>query len=141
MAYIKTEYEKQCKHCGKTFKTTNSTKLYCDTWCLRKETRNKYEKAFMFKGQRDIHRTTLGAINEYRVCVDLLMKGYEIFKSITPNCSCDLIMLKDNKIKRIEVTSGYRVNGKIYANKHNKSKYDIMVIVVNNEILYEGLDI
>ncbi len=51
---------------------------------------------------------TTGAISELRVGIDLLTKGYHVFRSESPNCPCDLVAIKNNKIFTIEVRTTYR---------------------------------
>lgn len=55
---------------------------------------------------------TTGAIGELRVSVDLLIKGYEVFRAVSHSCSCDLIAIKQSRALRIEVrTTSYRKDG------------------------------
>ena len=73
---------------------------------------------------------TTGAIQELRVAADLLIRGYAVFRSLSPACSCDLAVIKDKKLIRIEVASAYILKtGKAYFAKHNKDLYDIMALV------------
>lgn len=44
-----------------------------------------------------------GACGELAVSVDLLRRGYEVFRAVSPACSCDLVALKDGKSYRVEV--------------------------------------
>lgn len=48
----------------------------------------------------------VGAISELIVCADLLKKGWEVFRTVSQSCSCDLIVIKNKKILRIEVRTG-----------------------------------
>jgi len=41
----------------------------------------------------------------------LLRQGYEVFRSVSPHCSCDLLAYKAGKTVRVEVRVG-RVNRK-----------------------------
>ena len=51
---------------------------------------------------------TVGAISELRVAIDLFEKGYEVFRALSPTCSCDLAILNDGKLLRVEVKTAYR---------------------------------
>jgi len=80
---------------------------------------------------------TVGAISEILVSADLLKKGYEVFRAISPSCSCDLAMLKDNKLLRVEVRTGRNsATGKLYYSSNMRA--DIMAVVIHktNEIIY-----
>lgn len=52
---------------------------------------------------------TTGAIAELLISADLMRKGWNVFRALSPSCPCDLIIMRDNIIKRIEVRSGYRL--------------------------------
>jgi hypothetical protein len=83
---------------------------------------------------------TIGAIHEYAVAIDLLKKGYTVFRSITPNGPCDLACLKGTKFSKIEVTTGHITSGgKIYfPSKPAPYTYDHLAIVIteSQEIQY-----
>jgi len=53
-----------------------------------------------------VSRSTKGAISELLVAGDLLFKGYEVFRAVSPACSCDLIAQKNGRLTRIEVRTG-----------------------------------
>lgn len=36
----------------------------------------------------------------------LLRQGYEVFRSVSPNCTCDLIACRDGETLRVEVRVG-----------------------------------
>jgi len=79
---------------------------------------------------------TVGAISELRVCAFLLSRGYEVFRSVSPSCSCDLAILKDGKLLRIEVRSGYRQeNGRIITSR--KHIADVLAIAIKDEVIFE----
>ena len=81
--------------------------------------------------------TIIGSIAEYRVIIDLLSKGYNVFRATSPDCSCDLAILKDNILLRIEVTTGkYTPTGKIFYPAHNPDNYDIIASVLHDQIYY-----
>lgn len=71
---------------------------------------------------------TKGAMGEYLVCVDLLNKGYEVFRSVSPNTSCDLVILKDGKLRTLEVKVG---------KQRKTGEADIWATVTFDKIFYE----
>lgn len=80
----------------------------------------------------------VGTINELRVCVDLLLKGYEVFRSVSSMCSCDLAILKDGKLLRLEVKTGYYLtNMKLGKPQIRGQKFDILAIVTRDKIHYQ----
>lgn len=46
-----------------------------------------------------------GAISELKACIWLLALGYEVYRNVTPNGEFDIIAIKDNEIKKIDVTT------------------------------------
>lgn len=55
---------------------------------------------YKYKGKT---AATTGAISELRVAVELMARGYHIFRAESPNCPCGLIAFKDTQILKIEV--------------------------------------
>jgi hypothetical protein len=121
--------KRNCKTCKKEFITKSVNHFYC----------SECKKEYFRTGTDGIPSSTVGAISEILVSADLLKKGYEVFRAMSPSCSCDLAVLKDGKLKRIEVRTGKRIrNGKIYASKDG-FRADIFATVVHKEniITYE----
>jgi len=69
----------------------------------------------------------IGAIGEYLVVADLLFKGYEVFYATTRTSSCDLVILNDGLLRRVEV----KVNQTGYL-----QKADILALVTSEGIVY-----
>lgn len=77
-------------------------------------------------------------MSELSVCVDLMAKGYEVFRAESPHCSCDLVVLDGGRPIRIEVKSGYRrKDGEIGVptSSLDPTKYDVLA-VVTDEVTY-----
>lgn len=84
-----------------------------------------------------------GAISEMVVASDLLNKGYEVFRSVSQDCSCDLLALKDGSMLRIEVRTGQRnQNGTLGCSVSEKdlARFDVLAIVIGGEIVYQTTD-
>lgn len=80
---------------------------------------------------------TVGAINELRVSVDLLCKGYAVFRALSPHCPCDLVLLLDHSVFRVEVTTGHRTsNGKLMIPRKDATRYDVLAVVFPDSIVY-----
>ncbi len=87
-----------------------------------------------------LNPSTTGAYHELKVSLDLISKGYEVFRALSPSCSCDLIALKNGKSLRVEVTTGafqaLRQGNTLYWAKHDPKKYDLLVVVADSNIYY-----
>lgn len=84
---------------------------------------------------------SIGACAEMVVCVDLLRQGYDVFRSVSPNSECDLIISRRGKLCRIEVKSARRIRHRVdYSRKRlSKNKFDVLALVFlrNNSVVYQ----
>jgi Holliday junction resolvase-like predicted endonuclease len=84
---------------------------------------------------------SVGACAEMVVCVDLLRRGYDIFRSVSPNSECDLIITYRGRICRVEVKSARIRRGRTEFSQQrlNKTKFDMLALVFlrENEIYYQ----
>lgn len=81
---------------------------------------------------------TVGAIAELEISTDLLKKGYEVFRALSPSCSCDILILKNGVSRKIEVRSGSRTKtGKlIHPNKNFRADMWAIFVHRTKEIIY-----
>jgi hypothetical protein len=81
---------------------------------------------------------TVGALSELRVAVDLLENGFEVFRALSPACSCDLIACKNGRTIRVEVRTGYR-NGDGTFGCPRKHRADVLAVAIEieNVIVYD----
>lgn len=77
---------------------------------------------------------TTGAINELFVANDLLIRGFSVFRSLSPSCFCDLIAVhKSGEVFRVEVkTASVDTSGKIRHSKTSNDRFDWLAAVVGN---------
>jgi hypothetical protein len=61
---------------------------------------------------------------------ELMCRGYQVFRAISPSSTCDLLAMKDGKILRVEVTKGKRRgdNQWLYWGRHDSSRYDMLIV-------------
>lgn len=120
----------KCQGCSTEFEHPAQTwnQKYCSAECRKIST-----------GASEGTRLTLncgnmGALSELLVCADLLKRGYEVFRAVSPSCSCDLIALKNKVCMRVEVRTGYQTpRGPSCADKNNpnrKERHEILAVVV-----------
>jgi hypothetical protein len=89
------------------------------------------------KERTQVNTANIGCIGELMVTVDLMRRGFEVFRAVSAGCSCDLIAIKENKSQRIEVTKGSRLtkDKHLMHRAHNSSHYDIIAIWEDDGIL------
>lgn len=82
-----------------------------------------------------------GAINEHRVMLDLMERGYEVYRAINGGAPLDLVAIRGDEIVRVEVTVGvrYEPTGWICVpnSKKDRTRFDVLAIVVNGQINYD----
>ena len=68
------------------------------------------------------------------------MRGFHVFRAVSPACPCDILAFSAGRFCRVEVTTGYaKADGEI---GHSKpfdgafSKFDILATVHKQEIRY-----
>lgn len=122
-----------CLYCKKSFFTALKHQKYCNPECCRSE-----NAKYRMRRPVPLSTSTVGAISELRVSVDLLEKGYEVFRALSPSCSCDLAILKDGELKRIEVKTGYRLRSGEISRRAPRTgnRHDILAICLSDEIIY-----
>lgn len=128
-----------CRNCGDVLKSLGKRTVFCDDTCAREETRRKYRQLNK-RSDLELPTSTVGTIAELQVGIDLLRRGYAVFRALSSSCPCDLAILKDGKLLRVEVKTGYnKIGGGIVCPKVDRSKFDILAAVVGGEIKYDGL--
>jgi hypothetical protein len=79
---------------------------------------------------------TVGAIAELAVAVDLMERGYDVFRAVSPACSCDLAVLSGGELLRIEVRTGHlSANGGLYwgATRNDDGRFDVYAVVLHSD--------
>lgn len=121
------------------YRQRKRAKFCCDE-CRARYVREQYHLANPGIGAfATIPSATVGTIAEFRVAVDLLIKGYHVFRAMSPSCPCDIAILKEDKLLRLEVKTGYRTGrGTFYkTSTFDPDKHDVLAIVLHDKIIYE----
>ena len=126
----------QCPNCNKKFIAKYNLQKWCNKTC---QMEFKLGGPYPFQ---DISTATRGAMSELLACIDLMKKGYEVYRALSPASSCDVLALKNGKFFDVEVKTGYRSkdNKQITSttNKNQiKAHYLAIVIHRTNEVVYE----
>jgi hypothetical protein len=122
---------RHCKGCKKYFLPKYSYQLYCTTECRDKQYVN-------FGSGLSLATGTVGAIAELGVSADLMRKGFEVYRALSPSSSCDLLVLKNGKVITIEVRSAFsNSNGIIHSPMRNiKAEVLAQFLHRENRIIY-----
>lgn len=125
-----------CSHCQQEIpKKLKRNAIYCSQRCVRLAYKKKYGTQAL-----GLSCNTMGALSELRVAADLLAKGYDVFRALSPSASCDLAILKNGKPVRVEVKTTYRsVAGEIKTPDlpHDKLKrFDLLALAHPDGTIY-----
>ena len=98
-------YRIECKNplCKRLF-VNSDNKGYCSKECNL----DTIEVEEYSKNYYGIAPGTIGAIGELKVSCDLLEKGWEVFRSVSPHSKCDIVISKGSINLRIEVRKGHK---------------------------------
>src|SRR5260370_20407188 len=80
---------------------------------------------------REISSGDLGAATELWVATDLILKGFDVFRNVSPHGPSDLIALKDDQMFRVQVK---RSNGMPTRNQMNRNT--VWAVCTNAVIRY-----
>ena len=84
-------------------------------------------------------------MNEHRVILDLMERGWEVYKAVNGGAPLDLVAVQEDKIIRVEVTVGIRhtPTGPICIpnKKKERTRFDVLAIVVKGKITYDPAEI
>lgn len=129
---------KHCKNCGiliEADKPWYSKMVFCNQKCSSDFNKKEFLK---LNRKNNIPSGSVGAMHELVVSADLIRRGFNVFRALSPSCPCDLAIIKDKKLYRVEVTTGYLTKkGIIMHINKDSNKYDLLVIVHNDNIIYK----
>lgn len=108
---------------------------FCSDACV------KNYKLLMGRRKRPPHNTAIvGAMSELTVALDLLERGFHVFRSVAPVSLCDFVIVKPGDTpQRVEVKTAYKspTTGTLTHPKADPATYDILALVVQHrEITY-----
>ena len=92
-----------------------------------------------FTGDRKSYlpSSTLGALSESRACADLLRLGYEVFRAVSPAATCDLVIMKKDRLLRAEVKPSYYLrDGKTIRRAKIGGHTDVVIWVLDDKLIY-----
>lgn len=91
-----------CATCGEEVRRRRSNARYCSSQCKKDAHR---EDLIRIAGS-NLSNGSTGAIGELQACVDLLLRGFHVFRSVSPACPSDLVALRHGRLYLIEVRAG-----------------------------------
>lgn len=114
---------KRCQTCNKPM--THNRK-YCGKLC---------RPAKQIARLAEISVSTVGAVSELTVAIQLMNQGFEVYRNLSPNGSADLVIIRNGVNRSIEVRTSNTINGKAYCSKVNRA--NILAMVIGDKIIFE----
>ena len=96
--------EFKCLRCKIRVEDNRSRIKFCSKSCQQKYARSvNYGECPKF-----LQSGSMGALAEILVSADLMRRGYQVFRALSPNAPCDLIVLNNGFPLLVEVRTGLR---------------------------------
>lgn len=122
-----------CEHCGENYTKQTKRQRFCTPKCSSAYGFEVYVPAY----GDGLTVQTKGAISELRVAVDLLARGFHVYRSMSSTAPWDLVVaIPSGKLVRIEVkSSAVNKNGSVSAYTE-KNVYDVVCYATRDSLVY-----
>jgi hypothetical protein len=125
---------RQCEKCGEDFESLRQRQKFCGPKCRAEHDKEQWYKVNPPKGMAT---ATTGTVSELVVAVDLLRRGFSVFRAMSPACNCDLAVLSDGRLCRVEVKTAYITkSGELTHPTVDCSRFDVLALVRGDLISY-----
>jgi hypothetical protein len=131
---------RHCLHCRSPFRTSNYQQKYCGKECQRAHYYGTpiYDESDVLAAA-SISPGTRGAMSELRVCVDLMARGFHVYRAMSPSCPSDLVVWKERgRAIRIEVKTARKnmATGNIAYQSSKRNVFEVICYVAFDELIY-----
>lgn len=119
-----------CRGCDGPLPTKHKQRLFCSKACRIQHQKKKYREANPVELM--LPASTVGAMHELVVAVDLMKRRYSVFRAMSPNSPCDLAVLRSGILLNIEVTTGCRTSTGLLTYPPHRSPaahFDVIAVV------------
>jgi hypothetical protein len=127
-----------CEGCNIVYFKKRENMRFCSEKCQKKIGGLRFETN---GGTLTRHMT--GEVAEHQVIIDLIRKGYWVFKPIGFGCGFDYLAIRGEEIEKVEVKAGRMQNktGYISVNRPGGSRgpavHTLLAVVIGDKIIYE----
>lgn len=114
--------------------------IYCSKRCSSvKEKQDRDERNGIDSMLGALNTGVVGGMHELLVCVDLLKRGWYVYRSVTQSAPFDLMAFFEGKPYSIEVTTGsYSSRGEVTHAPKDFSTFNYLAVVTRDgKIFYE----
>ncbi len=110
--------------------------MFCGRLCSKEHYRLAASMRTQSK-ELGVSKSVVGALSEYRVVVDLLARGYEVYRAVHFHAPVDIIAAKPGgAYVRIEVKTAHTRGEKVYHPPAKDGRSDVVAAVTMDQIIY-----
>lgn len=134
---------KRCKFCSRELIGGRKDRKFCDARCAAEYQKKAWRESNPKSATATLQNNTIAEVNEMRVAIDLLRRGFAVYRAAFQGMPCDMVVSPEGntifgKVLRVEVTTGNRTpKGTIVHPDRDASKYDVLAVVIGDEIFYK----
>lgn len=135
---------RNCVECKKPFEQSRKDQMLCSRLCGKAREKRRYREnnpvSTAVKEGLKFNTGTTGAMHELLACVDLMRKGFEVFRAVSPASKFDLAAFYEGKLFRVEVTTGSHTGaGGLVHPQKDYSRFDILIVVMQDgSLIYKS---
>ena len=128
-------YEFYCYECGRKTRAPDAPAHLC--WrCRQKEARADGAEINRAWGV-GLSTGKIGAVGELLASADLIMRGYDVYRAVSPSAPYDLVATKGPRILRIEVRCGRKNKDGSLCYPKPQVECETTAIIIGTEVVYE----
>lgn len=130
---------RKCVVCDQFFYPLTKISRFCSEPCRNTFYKSEYRKF----NDPSLSHSTRGAVSELSVAADLFRHGWEVFRALAPDASCDLVAMQHGATLRVQVkTATLKDSSTFYSVDLTKEegRYDIVALVSHCGTVVEYLD-
>lgn len=126
------------EECGRSFVPGRSNQVYHSPECRRRAGARRSQMGSVSR-RRGVRPATVGALNLWRVAVDLALQRFAVYTALSAECPSDLLAEgPGGRLLRVEVVTAHTRGRKVYLPRVPESRrYDVLAVVTEQEIRYE----
>lgn len=129
-----------CEECGELFERRTIRQRFCSPKCSDANLASLSDEPAYLPAYGDgLSFQTKGALSELRACVDLLARGFHVYRSMSASAPWDLVVaIPSGRMVRVEVKSAVvNKNGTVGGGSFKRNVFDAVCYVTRDRIVYE----
>ncbi len=121
----------RCGKCRKYLGYAEAIKkpvVYCDEKCGNSRKKGSLKRSDFELIGAPLSCGTKGAFAELLAAAILLSRGYDVYRSVSPNANCDLVIVRANLVLRVEVRNGQYKGKALHYGRKDQDRADFYAV-------------